>query len=137
MQAIAIPEPAEHDEAAAALHKRLGDEAFVRKDYNAAVSAYSKSLQHSTSSHIPWANRSAAHLQLQQSEQAMKDAQISRTICPTFAKVCSLCFPVQYLSIHPLCLLIFQCLDTRKHLQQNGKCCCCRHGSEKVLQLRK
>lgn len=88
LQAMPIPEPSDPDEDAAAHHKLLGDEAFVRKDYNSAVTSYSKSLDHATSSHLPWANRSAAHLQLGQAELALQDAQMARTICPSFAKVC-------------------------------------------------
>ena len=86
-QADQIPAAAEPDEAAAAYHKRLGDEAFVRKNFSEAAASYSQSLQHSTASHLVWANRSAAHLHLGQHETALKDAQIALSICPAFAKV--------------------------------------------------
>ena len=89
MQAISVPDPEEPDDTAAAQHKRQGDEAFVKKDFKSAEESYSRSLRHSTSSHLPWANRSAAYLHLGKPELALQDAQIARTIDPKYAKVCS------------------------------------------------
>ncbi|KAK9813546.1 hypothetical protein WJX73_006231 [Symbiochloris irregularis] len=86
LPAVSVPEASEPDEAAAARHKRLGDEAFVAKDYPKALSSYTQSLHHSTSSHLPWANRAAVHLQLGQPEDALRDAQIARSLSPAYAK---------------------------------------------------
>jgi tetratricopeptide (TPR) repeat protein len=41
-----------------------GDEAFVARDYPAAITAYSQALRHETRNAVIWANRAAVHLRL-------------------------------------------------------------------------
>ncbi|MCJ1425632.1 hypothetical protein MMC29_003532 [Sticta canariensis] len=86
-EGVQLAAASQPDEAAAAHHKRIGDEAFVRKEYSAAVAAYSQALQHCTSDHVLWANRSAALLQLSQLELALKDAQTATALSPRYAKM--------------------------------------------------
>ena len=83
---VEIPPAPEPDEGAAAEHKRAGDQAFVRKRYEDAVAAYTRSLQHATGNPLVWANRSVAHLRVNSPAEAFQDARRSRTLDPKYFK---------------------------------------------------
>ncbi|KAK9862761.1 hypothetical protein WJX84_006149 [Apatococcus fuscideae] len=83
---ISVPAAEDPDAEQAAHFKRQGDEAFVKKEFQAARDAYSKSIRHSTSDPLVWANRSAACLRLLDHQAAYHDARISRVLRPTYIK---------------------------------------------------
>ena len=85
---VDIPDAPEPDEAKGSKHKRQGDEAFVKGDFDSAAMAYTQALRHNTSDHIIWANRSAAFLRTGSTEDALQDARRARTLKPEYAKVC-------------------------------------------------
>ena len=84
---MTIPEPDEFDVDKAGSCKREGDEAFVRRDFGAAVNAYTQSLSHDTHNHLVWANRSAANLRQGDAAAALSDARTARAIKPEYLKV--------------------------------------------------
>jgi hypothetical protein len=53
----------------------------------AAVRAYTSSLEGRTDDARVWANRSAAHLAAGTPEAALEDARVARTLDPAYAKV--------------------------------------------------
>lgn len=53
----------------------------------AAVRAYSSSLEGRTDDARVWANRSAAHLSAGNAAAALEDARIARTLDPAYVKV--------------------------------------------------
>lgn len=63
-----------------------GDEAFVKQDFAAAITAYTASLRHDTKNAIVWANRAAAHLRAGNAPGALTDARTSRALDPKYAK---------------------------------------------------
>eukprot|EP00884_Botryococcus_braunii_P013989 jgi/Botrbrau1/22591/Bobra.176_1s0021.1 len=77
-----IPAAVDPNEAEAATQKRIGDEAYAREEYTAALDAYTASLRHDTSDTKVWANRAAAALKLGDFSLAMSDARKARTIKP-------------------------------------------------------
>mmetsp|Transcript_26915 Transcript_26915/g.75833 ORF Transcript_26915/g.75833 Transcript_26915/m.75833 type:complete len:390 (+) Transcript_26915:447-1616(+) len=83
---LQVPAPEEPNPALAVTLKKLGDQAFRAKDFAAALEHYTTSLRHDTSKHIVWANRSATLLALNQAEEALRDAQMSRSINKAYAK---------------------------------------------------
>ena len=85
---VDIPDAPDPDEAKGSKHKRQGDEAFVKGDFDSAAKAYTQALKHNTSDHIIWANRSAAFLRTGATEDALQDARRARTLKPEYAKVC-------------------------------------------------
>lgn len=57
------------------------------QDFPNALEHYTNSLRHDTSKATVWANRSATLLALGNAGEALRDAQIARTIDKTYAKV--------------------------------------------------
>ena len=55
--------------------------------YPTALEHYTNSLRHDTSKATVWANRSATLLAMGRAEEALRDAQISRSIDKSYAKV--------------------------------------------------
>ena len=51
---VNIPDAPDPDEAKGSKHKRQGDEAFVKGDFDSAAKAYTQALRHNTSDHIIW-----------------------------------------------------------------------------------
>ncbi len=88
-----IPVAVDPNEAEAAAQKRIGDEAYAREEYTAALEAYTASLRHDTSDTKVWANRAAAALKLGDYSLAMSDARKARTLKPDNLKVWHLLCP--------------------------------------------
>jgi tetratricopeptide (TPR) repeat protein len=82
-----IPPAVDPNESEAAAQKRVGDEAYSREDYMAALEAYTASLRHDTSDTKVWANRAAAALKLGDYAMALADARKARTLKPDNLKV--------------------------------------------------
>lgn len=86
---VEVPDAEDPDEGAAAEQKRKGDVAFVGRQYQEALQAYSQSLRHQTSNHVVWANRSAVYLRLNNAQAALEDARRARKLDETYTKVMS------------------------------------------------
>ncbi len=56
------------------------------QSYLEALEYYTNSLRHDTSKAVVWANRSATLLAMQRPEEALRDAQISRSIDKEYSK---------------------------------------------------
>eukprot|EP00656_Telonema_subtile_P034861 TRINITY_DN38885_c0_g1_i1.p1 TRINITY_DN38885_c0_g1~~TRINITY_DN38885_c0_g1_i1.p1 ORF type:complete len:165 (-),score=56.22 TRINITY_DN38885_c0_g1_i1:77-571(-) len=67
-------------------HKERGNLAFKKGAHAAAIEAYTAAIALDGTDHVFWANRSACHLQLQQWEQAIADAQEAIQLDDTFLK---------------------------------------------------
>uniref|UniRef100_A0A061R487 Ankyrin repeat family protein n=1 Tax=Tetraselmis sp. GSL018 TaxID=582737 RepID=A0A061R487_9CHLO len=83
---LPVPEPEDPNPELAATIKKQADKAFRAKDFSAALEGYTNSLRHDTSKAVVWANRSATLLQLSRAEEALRDAQLSRSIDKTYSK---------------------------------------------------
>lgn len=66
--------------------KDEGNACFKKGDYEAAVKAYTESLELDPAQHLCYSNRSAAYLKLHHSAEALVDAQKCLELAPDFAK---------------------------------------------------
>ena len=66
--------------------KDQGNNAFKAKNFNEAISFYTKAVDENPTDHTIFGNRSAAHYSLQQWEQAIEDAQKCIDIKPDWSK---------------------------------------------------
>ena len=75
-----------NDAEAAAVSKRAGDEAFIKGNHAAAVTAYDASLLADDTNAKVWANRAAAKHKLTQYRAAVDDAKTAREVDSTYVK---------------------------------------------------
>ena len=66
--------------------KALGNGHFVKKQYRAALEAYSMAIDVDPEDHVLFANRSACHLGLAKWTDAAQDAMMCITIDPLYVK---------------------------------------------------
>jgi hypothetical protein len=70
----------------AAKHKRAGDEAFIKGNNAAAVTAYAASLLADDTNAKVWANRAAAKIKLNDNQGALEDAKTAREVDGKYVK---------------------------------------------------
>ncbi|KAK6911375.1 Ankyrin repeat [Dillenia turbinata] len=83
-----IPEVAPEAKKKAAEAKSRGDDAFKRKDYFAAVDAYTQAIDFDPSDGTLLSNRSLCWIRLGQAEHALADAKACRALRPDWPKAC-------------------------------------------------
>lgn len=66
--------------------KRLGNEAFTKKDFKAAVEHFSKAIEASPSSHVLYSNRSAAYAGMGKYDKALEDADTVLKLNPQWPR---------------------------------------------------
>jgi len=66
--------------------KKLGNDAFAKKDYKIAIELYSEAIELDPQNHIYYSNRSACYAAEKDFAGSMKDAQMCVKIEPSFAK---------------------------------------------------
>ena len=66
--------------------KEQGNEAFKNKDYKKAIECYTQALAEAGNDHTILGNRSAAHYQLREYEEALNDADQCINIKPDWSK---------------------------------------------------
>jgi ankyrin repeat protein len=84
----ALPPPTPEAAARSAAAKRLGDTAFARSDFAAAVAAYSDALRDDPGSAVLFANRSVAALQCGDVDAAVADGERAVALRPDWPKAC-------------------------------------------------
>jgi len=80
---------AEADEELAMKHKEDGNEFLKRKEFEKAVEAYSSAIDANPTgphSHIFYANRAAAYMQMQELEKCADDCTMAVTLDPSYVK---------------------------------------------------
>lgn len=66
--------------------KNLGNEAFVKNNFEIALKYYSRALDFDSSNYVLYSNRSATFLKLNQFEESLKDAERGIEINPQWSK---------------------------------------------------
>lgn len=66
--------------------KKQGNDAFAKKDFDAAISLYTQAIDKDKDNHILYSNRSAAYLGQGKNTEAIYDAETALLLQPTFTK---------------------------------------------------
>lgn len=66
--------------------KKLGNEAFAKKDFKTAIEHFSKAIELAPTNHVLYSNRSAAYAGLGEYEAALKDADKTIELNPTWPR---------------------------------------------------
>jgi heat shock protein 1/8 len=72
--------------ASADVHKEQGNTLLTQGDFAGAIREYSSAIVLAPSSHVLYSNRSAAHLKLNEVDEALADAQKCTELSPMWAK---------------------------------------------------
>jgi len=70
----------------ATVFKNEGNAAFKKKDWNAAIAAYTKAIEIDPTWHVPFSNRSQSYFFLKNYEEAAKDGERCIKADPTYVK---------------------------------------------------
>jgi heat shock protein 1/8 len=78
--------PAPADLVTANTHKDVGNSAFSKGNFAAAIEAYTAAIAADGTNHVLWSNRSAAQLGAGKTREALRDARVCVRVKPDFAK---------------------------------------------------
>eukprot|EP01138_Halocafeteria_seosinensis_P009293 gb/GECG01009497.1/.p1 GENE.gb/GECG01009497.1/~~gb/GECG01009497.1/.p1 ORF type:complete len:499 (+),score=90.09 gb/GECG01009497.1/:1-1497(+) len=82
------PEPTEEGKEKAAEAKQRGNNAFIRKNYEEAIDAYTEAIELDGRNEAYYGNRCACYLKLNRLEEALADAKLCRRCQPEWPKGC-------------------------------------------------
>lgn len=82
------PPASEEAEKEAAVFKEKGNAAFLEKDYQLAIQYYTEAIKLHGNNYTLWSNRSACYMFIKEYQLSLRDAEICRSINPTWVKGC-------------------------------------------------